>query len=45
MRGGVSYINILYLDMNNSYGCAMRQDLPISNFIWLMRIKNNSSTG
>ena len=35
MRGGVSYINILYLDMNNSYGCAMRQDLPISNFIWV----------
>ena len=66
MRGGVSYINkrcseasknanILYLDMNNIYGCAMRQYLPISNFTWvknidkieqkLMNIKNNSSTG
>ena len=43
MRGGVSYINktyseasknvkILYCDMNNLYGCAMRQYLPISNF-------------
>ena len=66
MRGGVSYINkryseasknvnILYLDMNNLYGCAMRQYLPINDFKWvknidkieqkLMRIKNNSSTG
>ena len=66
MRGGMSYINkrytkvsknvnILYLDMNNLYGCAMRQYLPINNFEWvknidkikkkLMRIKNNSSTG
>ena len=66
MRGGVSYINkrysetsknkhILYLDMNNLYGCAMRQYLPISNFKWiknidkieqkLMNIKNNSATG
>ena len=66
MRGGVSYINkrysktsknkhIFYLDMNNLYGCAMRQYLPISNFKWvknidkikqkLMNIKNNSSTG
>ena len=66
MRGGVSYINkryskasknvnILYLDMNNLYGCAMRQYLPISNFKWvknihkieqkLVNIKNNSSTG
>ena len=66
MRGRVSYINkryseasknvnILYLDMNNLYGCAMRQYLPISNFKWvknidkieqkLMNIKNNSSTG
>ena len=66
VRGGVSYINkryseasknvnILYLDMNNLYGCAMRQYLPINNFKWvknidkieqkLMRIKNISSTG
>ena len=65
MRGGVSYINkryseasknvnILYLDMNNLYGCTMRQYLPINNFEWvktgkieqkLMKIKNNSSTG
>ena len=66
MRGGVSYINkryseasknvnILYLDMNNLYGCAMRQCLPINNFKWVknidkieqksMRIKNNSSSG
>ena len=66
MRGRVSYINkryseasknvnILYLDMNNLYGCTMRQYLPISNFKWvknihkieqkLMNIKNNSSTG
>ena len=61
MRGSVSYINkryseasknvnILYLDMNNLYGCAIRQYLPISNFKGvktdkieqkLMRIKNN----
>ena len=66
MRGGVSYIskryseasknvNILYLDMNNLYGCAMSQYLPISIFKWvkniykieqkLMNIKHNSSTG
>ena len=66
MRGGVSYINkryieasknkhILYLDMNNLYGCAMRQYLPISIFKWvknvdkieqkLMRIKKGCSTG
>ena len=43
MRVGVSYINkrysetcknkhILYLDMNNLYGCALTQYLPISNF-------------
>ena len=41
--------------MNNLYGCAMRQYLPISNFKWiknigkseqtLMRIKKDSSTG
>ena len=41
--------------MNNLYGCAMRQYLPISNFKQvkninkieqkLMNIKNNSSTG
>ena len=41
--------------MNNLYGCAMRQYLPINNFNWvknidkiqqkLMNIKNNSSTG
>ena len=66
MRGGVSYINkrysetsknkhIPYLDMNNLFGCAMRQHLPLSNFKWvknidkieekIMKIKNNSSTG
>ena len=66
MRNGVSFINkryseaaknvnILYLNMNNLYGCAMRQYLPITNFKWFknidkieqkfMRIKNNSSTG
>ena len=66
MRGGVSCINkryseasknvnILYLDMNNLYGCAMRQYLLIGNFKWvktidkieqkLMNIKNNSSNG
>ena len=65
MGDGVSYINkryseasknvnILYLDMNNLYECAIRQYLTISNFKWvknidkieqkLMRIKNNSST-
>ena len=49
MRGGVRYINkrysetskkkhILYLDMNNLYGCAMRQYLPISNFKWVQNI-------
>ena len=41
--------------MNNLYGCAMRQYLPINNFKWvknilkiekqLMNIKNYSSTG
>ena len=66
MREGVSYINkryseasknvsILYLDMNNLYGCAMSQYLPISNFKLvknihkieekLMNIKNNCSDG
>ena len=63
MRGGVSYINkryskaskninILYLDMNNLYGCVMSQYFSINNFKWvkdieqkLMRIKNNTSTG
>ena len=66
MKGGVSCISkrysetsknkhILYLDLNNLYGCAIRQYLPISNFKWvkniykieqkLMNIKNNSSTG
>ena len=66
MKGGVSYINkryseasknvnILHLDMNNLYGCAISQYLPINNFKWiknidkigqkLMRIKTNSSTG
>ena len=66
VRVGISYINkrynevsenvhILYLDMNNLYGHAMSQYLPISNFKWvknideieqkLMRIKSDSSTG
>ena len=66
IRGGISYINkryreasnavhIFYLNMNNLYGCAMRQYLPISDFKWvkninevqqkLMRRKSNSSTG
>ena len=66
MKGGVSYINkrygeasknvnILYLDMNNLYGCAMSEYLTINNFKWdknidkieqkLMRIKTDSSTG
>ena len=66
MREGVSYINkryseasknvsILYLDMNNLYGCAMSQYLPISNFKLvknihkieekLINIKNNCSDG
>ena len=51
MKGGVSYINkryseasksvnILYLDINNLYGCAMRQYLPISNFKWVKNIHN-----
>ena len=65
MRGGVSYINkrymqtsknkhILYLDINNLNGCAIRQYWPNSNFMWVknihkieqkqMNIKNNSST-
>ena len=63
VRVGISYINkrynevsenvhILYLDMNNLYGHAMSQYLPISNFKWvknideieqrLMSIKSNS---
>ena len=66
IRGGISYISkiyseasknkhILYLDMNNLYGCALRQYLPISNFKWikninkieqkLMQTKKDSSTG
>ena len=66
IRGGISYINkryreaskdvhIFYLSVNNLYGCAMRQYLPISDFKWvkninevqqkLMRRKSNSSTG
>ena len=66
MRSGVNYINkryseasknvnILYLGMNNLYGCAMSQYLPYGNFKWvrnineieqkIMRIKSNSSTG
>ena len=46
---------IIYLDMNNLYGCAMSQYLPYANFKWvknineieqkLMKIKSNSSTG
>ena len=46
---------LLYLDMNNLYGCAMKQYLPIDNFKRvkkilkieqkLMNIKNNNSTG
>ena len=46
---------IIYLDMNNLYGCAMSQYLPYSNFKRvkniekikqkLMNIKSNSSTG
>ena len=66
IRGGISYINkrcskasenntILDLDMNNLYGCAMSQYLPINSFKWvknideieekLMKINSNSSTG
>ena len=46
---------IIYLDMNNLYGCAMSQYLPYGGFRWvknvdkikqkLMNIKSNSSTG
>ena len=66
IRGEISYINeryseayenvnIPYLDMNNLYGCAMSQYLPINNFRWvkntdeieekLISIKTNSLTG
>ena len=66
IRGGISFIdkrygeasendNILYLDMNNWYGCAMSQYLPTNIFKWvknineieqnLIRIESNSSTG
>ena len=31
-------VNILYLDMNNLYGHAMSQYLPISNFKWVKNI-------
>ena len=47
-------INILYLDMNKLYECAMSQYLPINDFKWvtniheieqkLMRIRSKSST-
>ena len=46
---------IIYLDMNNLYGCAMSQYLPYANFKWiknidkikqkLMNIRSSSSTG
>ena len=46
---------IIYLDINNLYGCAWSQYLPYANFKWvknidkikqkLMNIKSNSSTG
>ena len=48
---------IIYLDMNNLYGCAMSQYLPYANFKWvknidkikikqkLINIKSNCSTG
>ena len=46
---------IIYLDMNNLYGCAVGQYLLYSNFKWvknidkikqkLMNTKSNSSTG
>ena len=29
---------ILYLDMNNLYGCAMSQYLPYANFKWVKNI-------
>ena len=66
MRGRVSYINkryseasksvnILYLDINNLYGCAIRKYFLINNCNWVkninkieqkpMNIKNNSLTG
>ena len=53
MRGEVSYINkryseasknvnILYLDINNLYGCAMRQYFSMNNFNGLKTfIKSN----
>ena len=66
MRGEASYINKRYseasrnvnifsLDINNLYGCSMRQYCFVDKFYWvknnhkieqrLMYIKNNSSTG
>ena len=47
IRGGISYINnrysqtsenvnVLYLDMNNLYGCAMSHS--INNFEWVQNI-------
>ena len=63
IRGGISYmnkrysegsenINILYLGMNNLYGCAVSQYLPINYFKWVkdidkikIKIKSNSSIG
>ena len=54
-RGGISYINKryseasenvnhLYLNMNNLYGCAMSQHLPINNFKWVNdKIKTKKS--
>ena len=66
MRGEASYINKRYseasrnvnifsLDINNLYGCSMRQYCSVDKFYWvknnhkieqrLMYIKNNSSTG
>ena len=52
MRGGVSYINnryseasknknILYIDMNKSYGHAISQYLPYPNFKWFKNMNKN----
>ena len=57
MKSGVSFIykryseasknvNVLYLEMNNLYGCAMRQYLPVTNFKWVKNInKIKQKTG